>query len=99
MHVLFINPRSVLVEVESHFSGGKITFRGEDSSGIEFSLTYSFANYTMTVTDANDNTWFRENILTDCRRLEATENSVKATFRDPDNKRIKIEWKFIDRVD
>lgn len=99
MHAVFTNLRNVVVEIEHHSSYHKIIFRGEDLDMVEFSLTYKFDTYSMTVTGADDNTPLNSNLLTDCRRLEATQKSVEATFLTSDRKRIKIKWEFVDRLD
>lgn len=99
MHAVFTNLRNVTVEIEHSSSYHKIIFRGEDLDAVEFSLKYKFATYSMTVTGVNDNTPLDSNLLTDCRRLEATKKSVEATFLTSDRKRIKIKWEFVDRLD
>ena len=95
MHAVFTNLRNVTVEVEHR----SIIFRGEDLDTVEFLLKYEFATYSITVTGADDNTPLDSNLLTDCRRLEATKKSVETTFLTSDNKRIKIKWEFVDRLD
>lgn len=99
MHAVFTNLRNVVVEIEHRSSYHKIIFRGEDLDMVEFSLTYKFDTYSMIVTGADDNTPLNSNLLTDCRRLEATQKSVEATFLTSDHKRIKIKWEFVDRLD
>lgn len=98
MHAVFTSLRDFFVETEIYLSR-QMTFRGKDSDMVGFSLTYKFDTYSMTVTGMNDNIPLNSDLLTDCRRLEATKKSVEATFLTPDNKKIKIKWEFADRLD
>lgn len=98
MHAVFTNLRNVVAETDLH-SSRQMTFRGEDSDMVGFSLTYKFDTCSMTVTGMNDNIPLNSDLLADCCRLEATKKSVEATFLTSDNKRVKIKWEFVDRLD
>lgn len=90
----FIKPVELSFTFEIGNLGRTAVINGRDSSGVDFSFTYSFYSYTMSV-EIEDGSYDNQRVnLCNCKEIEFRSHSIRMVAFTDNRQKAKLVWKF-----